>query len=994
MRIPSRFQSTQGKPIYFKTLQILCSALVIFCSLVILNSDPRSLSDRAEALDDQQNVAERVSEQILALGSDDWGARQAATEKLLELGPAAIEPLRALEHSSDPEIRSRVTWLLSLLAPPIYTFELLRLGGSEQVFEPLEWARSVFPVREMGEVESRRLDGLGRKLKISVEGQEPLFQIEVEISAERGSLQLNGEVPLDGITLLCREESFGVETVQGRVSVERRPAIWVGRLSRSEGAPAPFPLEDESEIWAWLQARVEDALKSEERRGAAIQVAGEWGRLDLLPTLDEVASVDRREAALARLRAGDSSVIAELETILSLHEDGTEPLEVNEQSEVAFALLKAGSDAGLDHLLTRFPEGTQWFQHRTSGALLQRLADPEFFDRNALKILATLLDPESFGGVTWSNGVNQLLLQTLQDQITPEGLAEKLKTVISEALAESTGSGASRTRLMLRVLLRTLRQEQIPAEYWLESVAALLDGTFVEEAFTLVLDRALADSISPEEFREFWFKIGNNLEGSDASRLFRSRACLVRVLEIPDLPLEDRQKLYLEQLRCFAVEGQNLRTTIDREFEQKFGKFGEKPRSHQDDEGWAKRGIAWKEHLLTLPLESFAPEPLETEESLLYTVADLRIDQISGEIEFVDCQSHRVTPGLAQVEVGPDLENRTLLIHKYPVTNRAGMYRLQGSSVLTVGRPHSRSMRRYWRNLDYLISEQRYGVKGTDRSGMIRFESLSFLEEWPTTTVPEDIEEGPEEALPKLPPSDFPVEGDSPEILWEKLCRRLAANFETATPTLRRDYFAVFSKFRIEAVRDTLIELFESQPDTQIARVLLSLGDTRGQQLLLRSVESGAPESVDILVDLLKAGEPKAIDPALDWLERSPTSKRMRGGSPYSLIQALERAFEDERLRDQFDEDRVFEVLIGALDLNNLQGVILPILRKRTGLDFGYYESFQLLDTEERTAAQQECFAQWRSWWHDRLEKRKKAGLDDANGHDRGQKVDQKQKKP
>jgi len=159
-------------------------------------------------------------------------------------------------------------------------------------------------------------------------------------------------------------------------------------------------------------------------------------------------------------------------------------------------------------------------------------------------------------------------------------------------------------------------------------------------------------------------------------------------------------------------------------------------------------------------------------------------------------------------------------------------------------------------------------------------------------------------------------------------------------------------------------------------------------------VESAAPESVDILVDLLKAGEPKAIDPALDWLEKSPTSKRMRGGSPYSLIQALERALEDERLREQFDDDRVFEVLIGALDLNNLQGVILPILRKRTGLDFGYYESFQLLDTEERTAAQKECFDQWRSWWHDRVEKRKKAGLESATPPKHDQNVDREQKKP
>ena len=89
-----------------------------------------------------------------------------------------------------------------------------------------------------------------------------------------------------------------------------------------------------------------------------------------------------------------------------------------------------------------------------------------------------------------------------------------------------------------------------------------------------------------------------------------------------------------------------------------------------------------------------------------------------------------------------------------------------------------------------------------------------------------------------------------------------------------------------------------------------------------------------------------------------------------AAVNVSDTAFSDPRFSDHLDEERFLEVLVGALDLRALQNAVVPILRTRTGLDFGYYDTHQIKDRQERIAAQEECYDSWRTWWAER-EKRK-----------------------
>ena len=119
-----------------------------------------------------------------------------------------------------------------------------------------------------------------------------------------------------------------------------------------------------------------------------------------------------------------------------------------------------------------------------------------------------------------------------------------------------------------------------------------------------------------------------------------------------------------------------------------------------------------------------------------------------------------------------------------------------------------------------------------------------------------------------------------------------------------------------------------------------------------------------MLVDLLSAGIEGAVEPALDWVKAA----HPRAGSPYTLVQALDHAFSDPRFAGKLDEENLFEVLIGALDSRSLKNVVVPILRRRTGRDFGFYDAFQIQDSAERVEAQEECYENWRRWWQDRVD--------------------------
>jgi len=62
-----------------------------------------------------ETLNKRVAELIIQLGSDDWQAREKATEELIEIGPLANDEIQKALNNSDAEIRERAQRIIPLI---------------------------------------------------------------------------------------------------------------------------------------------------------------------------------------------------------------------------------------------------------------------------------------------------------------------------------------------------------------------------------------------------------------------------------------------------------------------------------------------------------------------------------------------------------------------------------------------------------------------------------------------------------------------------------------------------------------------------------------------------------------------------------------------------------------------------------------------------------------------------------------------------------------
>lgn len=928
----------------------------LLCTL-LLGSLPAGPTEGAAARSD---IPAATQELLDRLGSERWEDREAATQALLEEGPGVVPALRTLAGSPDPEVRNRVAWLLSILAPPLHTVEVIRLAGRGPVLEPVEWVRLAFPVRARGDGESTQAGGGGRRIGASLEGEVEPLDIHVEIAAERNPLTMRCRAPYGFVALLEEEETFEIDKVAGRISVESTPGLWVTRVRRSGGPTEDPPLDDAASVSAalesWLRASISDGPGSvdEDARRDLWRVAGAWGRLDLLPAVSSVSVTDRLHLALARLRAGDAEPTSLLEDGLRGETPDGAPLDPTLGGEITLSLLERGpSDVAVERIVQRFPDGTLWEQHRASGALLDRLEDPDFTERHGVELLEMLI---AAGRIYWQDAQIVALLQRLQDRMPPDVFAETLRPVLADALGNVSNeiTGSLGVGVLLRTALRTLRESDTSAEEIVAPLQKLLRNAYhLSEAFAVLRDRREAGDVDDASWAEVRRILVENLETQGNSTiLLRTREALAHLAEDPSLAPEDRRQLWLDHLACYEIEGQSIHMQVDRDLMLRYGEGMPPPPRTKEHEPWLARAEEWRAHLTALPAEAFELEPAETGATpLRLTVIDLRVESDTGAISLVDATSRLVTPGTHRSEIDEDLEERHPPVELLDSNIRPGQAQV-GRQRVMVDRPSIfPRFRSQWRHTMHVAAAGRLGLLPPNRQREIQYESLILLESLPD---PED-EMGARSAAPPPPP-----EGASPEEVWRWFRGELVRGYESADPP--KPFLDAIARYRVEEARDSLVAAYENSPDVDAALALLALGDLRGKDLLLGTIGGRRYGLTPLLEELLRAGVPEALDAGLSLLEEGP----VRGVSTYQVIRAIDRSLDDPRLRAHLDEDRLYAALVATLDQNGLSGAVIPILRRRTGLDFGYYESFQILDREERDAAVAATLERWRAWFASR----------------------------
>ena len=79
-------------------------------------------------------------------------------------------------------------------------------------------------------------------------------------------------------------------------------------------------------------------------------------------------------------------------------------------------------------------------------------------------------------------------------------------------------------------------------------------------------------------------------------------------------------------------------------------------------------------------------------------------------------------------------------------------------------------------------------------------------------------------------------------------------------------------------------------------------------------------------------------------------------------LRALETLISNDR-NHGIPRERLLKALVQRTDTRNLRSYAIPMLRRLTGVDLGWWNTFSLTDTQERTAAQEEIASLWKTWW-------------------------------
>ena len=866
-------------------------------------------------------------------------------------GEIVIDALEGAASHPDPEVRSRARWLLSVIAPPIYQVDLLCLSppaGVNDPFAPLaerEWLTLTLENRAEGQGVTTLPGGTGRRLGVVVTGDEAPFGVEVVFfSAQRSSSvsrALDPEIP----TLIVEDEEITIEDANGKTRIETRPGIWIGLLSVRKGKRRE---PQEESVVERVRRRVLDSLSSGRppSRGLLI-IAGSWGLLDALPDGESIPEA-RLDLLAARLRGGDFEVLEILEESLGKHLDGSEPIERESFDRLPALLTRWGSPTGTKLLLRHFPDFSYWQQHLGYAALAKQLENSSFVGEWGRQILEALLDSQSLTSLQWTDARLASLVEELERRLPVDQFQEALLPRLVEALDVDSSQSHGRVRVINRVLLASDRRSPMKTSLWIAPVRDLVRTLHAEEAFGVIIDSWQRQQVGEEEWQASVQALASALLIKDTNVLYRARRLSERLLSCPQLAPPQRRLLLGGILGLLESSPNPQRASLDLILSKYIGPVDETtPRELRllQEKPWEKRIALWKEAIAQRPEEELWQEPESASRKVRLTVVDLRIDDEKHTSRLIRIAQKELQIGVPVVAVGADGGDESLLLEEIQYGALPSALRLSRAALLYVGRPHLQRLRPRWRSWSQRLTSETLGAASVASSRTIRFESLLLL----------DGDIGSEEMPPPL------ADGAAG---WDQLQARLIAKLAELSISERKAHLEIITRLRIKLALEQLRELYDKAPTLPLARALLSLGDDRGRAKLLKSLDTlernASRDAITVLEELVRIGDRDAIEKLIGWLESPPRALRVQ--LPI-LLRSLELVLTHRTQTGDIEEAKLLGVLVGLLDQDRLIGTVVPLLRRMTGQDHGYYDTLSITDVEERRSAQTEVVGLWRDWW-------------------------------
>lgn len=899
-----------------------------------------------------------VEDWILGLGSPDWKQREEATRQLLAAGGDAVPALRAGLAAADPEIRRRLTWLLEILAPTMHRVRAVRLGegipGDRSSRQVQEWVEFTLEGRDPRSGLTTNREGAGTRFWSRVADQDGGVRIWARLGDDDGEVRTSYLLQPGEMVLLRVEDRVQQDQFRGRIDRVVLPSMWL--LSLDVGNEID-PSQDRDTlaqtIASELQATLRQGISSpdETRRRDALQVAGFWGNQELVVAgTPEPAA----EGWLARLEAGDDRALEPLEHWLSeqiaVEKQGAPTTENQTKTaaellldRVTFALVARGIDIALNKFLHEVSELGPWEQYVGVLALNRFIETGSATPEQFAAIASATLDANVFPHLPWTSIETQILVQHLVDHGGEQVLGKAVE-LLEAGLGRESRTAYYSTRALVRAVIQLQSRFEVATDAWFEPMALPLIESqgYAEEGFCLIRDALIRSQLSAEQWDQTMEAVIRVFQSDNRGAQNRLENLLKIFVHYPGLTPKQARTLWRARLSCYDVPDSYLKTRVDPDLVAKFGELDEPmPRLLKDgsNEPWEERRKAWlarieaaSDELLSGP----APDDEESNKTYRLLEAVFRIDDAADQARLLEFKSSDYQGGVAYPAMGPDGndESRTIRPLRRGQPRNRTQYLVTTGRYLFLGKPLLTSTGNRSMYLEQYMRKEHYGPENSARRP-VQYQTLYLLDEAERL---EDIG------------------------TWDEMAAHLVELAFEAQGRDRQQFFDTIGKLRLRENLPAMRERFDEEPETNLARALLLLGDSRGIELLRKSVdERPSYEAVQTLARLVNAGDIWAIDRSLEWIESPPPSVKNQG---YSLIDALERLLQTPK-GSLIDETRLLRALISALDQRNLRGKVIPLLRLRTGLDMGYFTTFRMTDRAKQQSAQNDVVERWRAWWRE-----------------------------
>lgn len=917
-----RFKSGLFLP-FLSFLFLLFSA---HTSLII--ADPLTQQSNQNPLEDPFLWVEK-------LGSSDWIEREESAEKLLEAGEASVEALRTALTHPDLEVRERVRELLSVISPLKIRVDLVRLGKDRNasLVAPYQSIKSCSLDFKPGETRMNtiRTDHEERRFQISLRGNEAPYSVEVlfhgtSTSSMTGPPGIKLELGVPWVILT--EDRVQSETVQGTVQTASEISTWVLLLSESHQLSDP----EESAEDRLKKALVKSLSSSPTPQ--QIITAAQWSDIPGEPFRNSEESAD--PWLIAQMIRGNTDSIQLVAETIELHMTGEDPLTTLVIDGLLPFAIDTDTEGAIALLQQHCADLSPWSQHILWSSLDRKLREGSLSQDHQKRLLESLIQPGSLAVLRWSDShmssMWSSLIRSIDKQVLNELLANNWAEIMGEDLSQSTG----RIPLFFSALGYMTNQGLELNPGWKEPLLDLIPTQYAEFALAILLGQDRLKPLESANWKSLLEKLDGALRLADTTISIRVRNSVKKLNEYQDIPKEHRDTFLKNLVEGLPEFQSNQQSIIDQILVRNLGELPRERNVRRDETWWDRRSVKWKDRLAS-PVEQ---DPQEVRWIQL-TLADVRIDGTDirplGLRRWILPTDHRLHM------MGDDGRDASI----YLENSAGGSVRFSGSMLLMIDRPTLTRWRTTWRNWVYRFSTARLGAE----SAMVRSNVL-----FQTLLIASEVE-APEDGLVQEIP-----------VTWDDLDRYL---IESLNPESSTDFYMtteVITTLRMKATLPRLIELWEEKPTVSLGRALLSLGDDRGRELLrdtiMKSRNRFQRDTQKALEDLIEVGDPETLESVISWIEDPESSTFSRNESQLlMLIRYLDGWLLNNPDQQIIPEGRLIGALIGRTDNRNGRNTVIPILRRQTGLDMGWWDTYSMTDMEERYQVQEEVGALWRAWW-------------------------------